>query len=94
MEQILLAYCLPIETVTAIMMLHKNTKVKTHSLDEDAEFFGIVARRYISPKFVHNLPRLQTLNIDRSNKRKWIYTKNSKNQTISRRNYNKCRQCI
>ena len=33
MEQILLTYGLPKETITAIMMLYKNTKVKVHSLD-------------------------------------------------------------
>ena len=33
MEQILLAYGLPKETVAAIMMLYRNTKVKARSLD-------------------------------------------------------------
>ena len=42
-EQILLAYGLPKETVTAIMMLYKNTKVKLHSPDGDTDFFDIVA---------------------------------------------------
>ena len=37
MEQILLAYGLPKETVTAIMMLYKNTKVKVRSPDEDTD---------------------------------------------------------
>ena len=41
MEQILLAYGLPNETVTTMMMLYRNTKVKIHSLDGD--FFVIVA---------------------------------------------------
>ena len=40
MEQILLAYGLLKETVTAIMMLYKNTKV--HSPDGDTDFFDIV----------------------------------------------------
>ncbi len=35
MESTLLAYGLPKETVTAIMMLYKNTKVKIRSLDGD-----------------------------------------------------------
>ena len=35
MEQILLAYSLPKETVAAIMMLYKNTKVKVRSPDGD-----------------------------------------------------------
>ena len=43
MEQILLAYGIPKETVTAIMMLYKNTKVKVCSLDGDTDFFDIVA---------------------------------------------------
>ena len=43
MEQILLTYGLPKETVTAIMMLYKNTKAKVHSLDGDTDYFNIVA---------------------------------------------------
>ena len=43
MEQILLAYSLPKETITAIMMLYRNTKVKVHSLDGDTDYFNIVA---------------------------------------------------
>ena len=43
MEQILLAYSLPKETVTAITILYRNTKVKVHSPDGDTEYFDIVA---------------------------------------------------
>ena len=43
MEQLLLTQSLPKETVTAIMMLYKNTKVKVHSLDGDTDYFIIVA---------------------------------------------------
>ena len=43
MEQILLAYGIPKETVTAIMILYRNTKVKVRSLDGDTEYFDIVA---------------------------------------------------
>ena len=43
MEQILLAYGLPKETVAAIMMLYKNTKVKVSSPDGDTDYFDIVA---------------------------------------------------
>ena len=43
MEQILLTYGLPKETVAAIMMLYRNTKVKVHSLDGDKDYFDIVA---------------------------------------------------
>ena len=42
-EQILLDYCLPKETITAIMMLHCNTKVKVRSPDGDTDYFDIVA---------------------------------------------------
>ena len=43
MEQILLAYGLPKETVAAITILNRNTKVKVRSLDGDTEYFDIVA---------------------------------------------------
>ena len=44
MEQILLAYGLPKETVAAIMLLYRNTKVKVRSPDRDTDNFDIVAR--------------------------------------------------
>ena len=43
MEQILLAYGLPKETVPVIMMLYRNIKVKVHSPDGDTDHFDIVA---------------------------------------------------
>ena len=43
LEQILLAYDLPKETVAAIMILYRNTKVKVRSPDGDTEYFDIVA---------------------------------------------------
>ena len=43
MEQILLAYSLPKETVVVIMILYRNTKVKVRSPDGDTEYFNIVA---------------------------------------------------
>ena len=43
MEQILLAYGLPKETVAAIMILYKNTKVKVRFPDGDTDYFDIVA---------------------------------------------------
>ena len=42
MEQILIAYGLPKETVAAIMILYRNTKVKVHSLYGDTNYFDIV----------------------------------------------------
>ena len=64
MAQILLVFGHPKETVKAIMMLNKNMKVKVCLPDSD----------------VHNLPRPCTLNVDRSNERNWLYTKNGKKQ--------------
>ena len=43
MEQILLAYGLTKETVTAIMMLYRNTKVKVRSPDGYTDYFDNVA---------------------------------------------------
>ena len=43
MEQILLAYGLLKETVAAIMMRYRNTKVKVRSPDGDTDYFDIVA---------------------------------------------------
>ena len=43
MEQILLAYGLVKETVAAIMILNRNTKVKVRSPDGDTDYFDIVA---------------------------------------------------
>ena len=43
MEQILLAYGLPKETVAAKMMLYRKTKVKVRSSDGDTDYIDIVA---------------------------------------------------
>ena len=43
MEQILLVYGLPKETIAAIMVLYKNRKVKVRSPDADTDYFDIVA---------------------------------------------------
>ena len=43
MEQIILDYGLPKETVAAIMMLYKNTEVKVRSTDGDIDYFDIEA---------------------------------------------------
>ena len=43
MEQNLLAYGLPKETMAAITILYRNTKVKVHTPDGDTEYFDIVA---------------------------------------------------
>ena len=43
MEQIPVAYSLPKETVTAIIILYRNTKVKVRSPDGDTDYFDIAA---------------------------------------------------
>ena len=43
MEQILQAYGIPKETVAAITILYRNTKVKVSSPDGDTDYFDIVA---------------------------------------------------
>ena len=43
MEQILLAYGQPKETIMAIMMLYRNIKVKVCSPDGDTDYFDVVA---------------------------------------------------
>ena len=60
-EHILLAYRLPKETVAAIMMLYKNTKVKVRKPDGDRLLRycnRCATRRHISPIPVYYLPRL------------------------------------
>ena len=49
------------------------------------------AGRYIRILFIYTLPRLSTLNILRSNKRKWFHTEKGKKQMISHKNYDKWR---
>ena len=61
MEQILLAYGLPKETVAAVMMLYRNTKVKVHSPDGDRLLrlcSKCTARRHTSPIHLHHMSRL------------------------------------
>ena len=56
MEQILQAYCLPKEIVTAIMKLSKNMKATVHSPNGDIDFFNwSLAGRYIGIISIHNL---------------------------------------
>ena len=43
LKQILLAYGLPKETIAAITILYRNTKVKVRSPDGDIEYFDIVS---------------------------------------------------
>ena len=61
--------------VTAIMMLYRITKVKVCSPDGDTNFFDIVAGVLQGDTLEPYLFKLHTSNIDRPNKRKWLYTK-------------------
>ena len=92
MEQILLAYGLPKETVAAIMMLYKNMKVKVHSLDGDTYFdivIGILQGDTLAPYLsIICLDYIQ--NVDRFNERKWLHTGKGKKQMIPHTNYHKC----
>ena len=76
MEQILLAYGLPKETVAAIMILYRNTKVKVRSPDGDTEYFDIVAGVLqgdtLAPYPLYHLSRLCAKDFDRQNQRKWL----------------------
>ena len=91
MEQKLLTYVIPKETVTAMIMLYRNTKVKVCSPDRDTDFFDIVAgvlqgdtlALYL---FIICLDYVLWMSINLI--KKWLYTKKGKKQTISRRNYN------
>ena len=85
MEQILLAYLPPKETVTAPMMLYKTTKAMNDSFAGESDF-NIVARQYTCAIYVHNLPRLYALNVNRSNKRNGITLKKGKKQMMFYRN--------
>ena len=91
MEQILLAYNLPKETVVAIIMLDKNTKARwrhRHFL----HCRRCSPRKYISLIPIHNLPRLRTSNVNRFNEGKWLYTGKARSkqypaQTITNADY-------
>ena len=62
MEQILLTYGLPKETVAAIMILYRNTRVKVRSTDWDTDYFDIVAevlQGHTNPIPIYHLSRLR-----------------------------------
>ena len=67
MEQILLAYGLPKETVAAIMILYRDTKVKVRSPDGDTEYFDIVAGVLqgdtLAPYLIYHLSRTMCLGL-------------------------------
>ena len=76
-EQMLLAYGLPKETVAAIIMFTKCSLARwRHRLLWHCYWSS--TRGFISLISNHNLPRRRTSNVDRSNERKRFYTKTSK----------------
>ena len=61
MKKILLAYGLPKETVAAIMILNRYTKVKVRSRDKDTDYFDIVAGYWKEIPWPHtSLSSIQT----------------------------------
>ena len=97
MEQILLAYSLPQETVTAIMMLYSNMKIKVCSLDGDTDFFDSVARILqgdtLAPYlFIICLDYILRTSIDLI-KENGFTLKKARSRQISCRNYYRCRLC-
>ena len=79
-EQILLAYGLPKETVAAITILYRNTKVKVRSLDGDTEYFDIVAGVLqgdtLAPyRFINCLDYVLRTSIDKINENGFELTK-------------------
>ena len=93
MEQMILAYGLPKETVTVIMILFKNMKAMVCSSDGNRLLQHCLCnlkRQYISTIFVYTLPRLCTLNIHKSKKRDG-FTLKKKKQTVFLKNYDRYR---
>ena len=94
MEQILLAYGLPKETVTAIMMLYKDTKAMVRSPDGDTDFFDITARvlqgdTLASYIFIIGLDYVLRTSLD--TKKENSHTKKGKKQAISHTDCGLCR---
>ena len=50
---------------------------------------GVLQGDTLAPYLVFNQPRLCTMNINRSNKRKWFRIQKDKKQTISLKNYDR-----
>ena len=81
MEQILLVYGLPKETVAAITILYRNTKVKVCSPDGDTEYFDIVAGVL---QWDTLAPYLSIICLDYV--RKWLRADKEKKQKVPRKN--------
>ena len=92
MEQILLAYGLPKETVAAITILYRNTKVKVRSPDEDTEYFDIVAGvlqgDMLAPYlFIICLDYVLRTSIDKIRENGFELTKKKKQKVSCKNNY-------
>ena len=76
MEEIPPAYVSSKETVTAIIMLYRNTKSMVRLADSNTGFHKIVSvvlqRDTLAPFLFHNLLSLCSMNVNRSNERKWF----------------------
>ena len=95
MEQILQAYGIPKETIAAITILYRNTKVKVRSLDGDTEYFDIVAGVLqgdtLAPYLlIIFLDYVLWTSID-INQRKWLQAGKEKKQKVPRKNNYRCR---
>ena len=95
MEQILLAYGIPKETVAAITILYRNTKVKVRSPDGDTEYFDIVAGVLQGDTLApyHFIICLDYVlrTIDWQNQREWLRTDEEKKQKVPCNNNYRCR---
>ena len=92
MEQILLAYGQPKETVAAITILYRNTKVKVRSPDGDTEYFEIVAGVLqgdtLAPYFfIIRLDYVLRTSIDKIRENGFELTKKSKQKAPRKNNY-------
>ena len=90
MEQILLAYGIPKETVAAITILYRNTKVKVRSPDGDTEYFdilaGVLQGDTLAPYLlIICLDYVLRTSIDK-NQREWLRTDEEKKQKVPRNN--------
>ena len=92
MEQILLAYGLPKETVAAITILYRNTKVKVRSPDGVTEYFDIVAGvlqgNTLAPyHFIIGLDYVLSTSIDKSKKTASTWQRKDSAKTITDAEY-------
>ena len=97
MEQILLAYGIPKETVAAITILYRNTKVKVRSPGGDTEYFDIVAGVLqgdtLSPYLFIICLDYVLNNIDWQNQRERLRADKEKKQKVPRKNNYRRRLC-